>query len=126
MNKTKVAVYGTLRAGFGNHRLLEGSTFLGEGNTIDGFTMRARGIPYVSKNGDTNIKVEVYSVDDVTLEDLDSLEGHPNWYRREEVDIKLDNGKNEKAWMYLMEERAVDGVSVVPSGDYKKYAYGQD
>jgi gamma-glutamylcyclotransferase (GGCT)/AIG2-like uncharacterized protein YtfP len=125
MTKTKVAVYGTLRRGFGNHGLLEGSQMIGEGNTVDGFTMRARGIPYVSKNGQTQIKVEVYSVDEVTLDDLDSLEGHPRWYKREEVDVKLDNGKYERAYMYLMDEESVSNVGIVESGDYKNYVYGE-
>ncbi|MCA9311325.1 MAG: gamma-glutamylcyclotransferase, partial [Phycisphaerales bacterium] len=37
------------------------------------------------------------------LNSLDRLEGHPDWYRRELVEVKLVNGNRPKmkAWMYI-------------------------
>ena len=73
----KVMVYGTLRAGCGNHRLLIGSKLLGQ-YTVPGYKMySAGGFPYCVKTNNMNetIETEVYLVDDETLEDLDGLEG---------------------------------------------------
>ena len=45
--KHKVFVYGTLKKGFGNHRFLRGSVFLGNARTNDHFALYESGIPFV-------------------------------------------------------------------------------
>ena len=79
-----VAVYGTLKRGFGNNYLLRGSSYIGKGETKNRYPMVASGIPYVIDNEGKghNIDIELYAVSDTTLAELDSLEGHPTWYRR--------------------------------------------
>lgn len=126
----KVFVYGTLRKELGNHYLLQDSVYLGTGSTLDHFVMLessiGRSIPYVVKLNETNkvlstiVEGEVYEVDDLTLANLDRLEGHPGWYKREYIDVVLDD-EIVKAMIYLMpwsefEHRNV--LYVNASGDF--------
>ncbi len=83
----KVFVYGTLRKGFWNHVLLKDSEFVEE-RWLPGFRIHGAGIPFMVRTENENDKVygEIYKVDDETLQQLDWLEGHPDWYVRQEVD----------------------------------------
>lgn len=104
--KHLMAVYGTLKAGRGNHRLLvNAETVTKNGLTKDKFAMYSSGIPYVVKDEKANnIKVEVYKVDDEELQRIDGLEGHPGWYKREEIIVTDTESKTEHAnvWLYFM------------------------
>jgi gamma-glutamylaminecyclotransferase len=114
----KIFVYGTLMKGFGNNRLLEHSEFVGKAITKNKYTMRERGIPFVNEHKETSkIYGEVYNVDKPTLRALDSLEGHPRWYYRKEIDLELEDGESIKAEIYFNEESNCD---IVRSGDYRK------
>lgn len=116
-NETYVFVYGTLRKGFGNHFLLKNSKFIGEAITKEKYSLYASGIPYVVKVPKTHIKGEVYKVDSETLKSLDQLEGHPNFYKREEIDVLVNNSPI-KAWIYFY---PYPKGEFIPSGDYKDY-----
>jgi gamma-glutamylaminecyclotransferase len=63
----------------------------------------------------SQIQGELYQIDDITLDLLDDIEGHPDWYRREQVEICLDDGSHsiKKAWIYFNEN---PGGTLVPSG----------
>jgi len=103
-----VFVYGTLKRGHGNNRLLKDSKYIGTGLTKNRFVMYEDGIPYVSKGFSlTNISGELYKVSRATLDNLDTLEGHPIWYKREKTIIKtIDKSGNVKlinAWLYFNE-----------------------
>lgn len=109
---TKVFVYGTLKQGYGNHRLLnqEGSEFLGTFISKDSsFTMSCCGFPFVNRieEGGNKFSGELYEVTEEVLSQLDSLEGYnpkrpdDSWYRREE--IELNNG--DFALTYLNNQR---------------------
>ena len=106
----KVFVYGTLKEGHGNNVLLSFSERLGTGITEDKYIMYELGIPYVSKSFKlTRISGEVYRVKLDTLEALDLLEGHPNWYKREKVeveyyDLKSNSHIKDYAWLYFNEQ----------------------
>lgn len=118
---TKVAAYGSLRKGFNNNRLLRNATFVADGYTSkNSFTMRSMGgFPAVYENGNNRIRVEVYEVDDPDLAILDMLEGHPNWYERQIVDVQTDSGEKEQAYMYIMPQSERDTIlPVIPSGDW--------
>lgn len=88
--KTLFAVYGTLKSGWGNNRILQGnSKLLGTFVTPPNYTMYSLGgFPAVTKEGNTPITVEVYEVTDPqTIQRVHNLEGysgtpdHPNnWY----------------------------------------------
>lgn len=81
----KVLVYGSLKRGFGNHRVMEaaGGKHIGA-HTLSGFDMYSLGGFPAIVRGEGRVECEVYSVD--SLEPLDRLEGHPTFYKREVVD----------------------------------------
>ena len=96
----RVAVYGSLKKGFGNHSLLLGSQYLGTTDTYPEWNMYSLGgFPAITYDGDTPICVEVYKVDDETMNDLDMLEGYPNFYNRRVIDTKYG-----KAWIYYIQD----------------------
>lgn len=104
-----VFVYGSLKKGFGNHRLLVESELICEAVTLDSkYNMRScGGFPGVHSNGENRISGELYSVDDITFESLDRLEGNGHFYNREEVFLVSTSQpamKPYKAWMYLLRE----------------------
>jgi gamma-glutamylcyclotransferase (GGCT)/AIG2-like uncharacterized protein YtfP len=115
-----LAVYGTLLQGYGNNRLLENSTLLGEGKTVDKFQMHASGFPMVNNvNKNVNIHCEVYQVPLNDLPRIDSLEGHPVWYERKPIKVKLNNGEVVIAELYFNNQEAVNARwKEVPSGNF--------
>ena len=98
----KVAVYGTLKKGRGNHGLLSTSQFLGDG-LIHGYDMYSvhGGFPCIvpSKSGEGICKVEVYEVNEETLARLDMLEGY--------------RVNNRNSSMYLRDSTDIAGIGVV-------------
>lgn len=89
--KVYVLVYGSLKRAYWNNRILEDSVYIGEGITIsDTFSMFDGGYPYVTMNGLSKIKGEVFEViNPRILSNLDSLEGVPSHYVRTAVDVKV-------------------------------------
>lgn len=112
-----VAVYGSLRAGLHNSRLMSSSTPLSV-EAIMGFKMYSLGsFPIVYRDTEDNgiITVEVYDVPDQDMRSLDGLEGHPNWYKRELVPTSQGD-----AWLYIMQDGYGDAAHV-EHGDWKLY-----
>ena len=105
-----VACYGTLRPGFGNNRLLVDSEHIGTGKTIEKYTLRASGIPFVSKDPLHSVVVDVYKVDEPTLKNLDSLEGHPEWYKREQIAYFCDFRLDRKNYIRLKSRKRNNNV----------------
>lgn len=111
-----IFVYGTLRQGCGNHYLLDSSQFLGRAKTKCKCALYARGIPFLCRNETISQVVgEVYLVDDVTLNRLDQLEGHPTWYKREQAEVVLNDGRQVVAWIYFCAEPEGE---LIESGDF--------
>lgn len=101
-----VAVYGSLRKGLGNHRLLQDLEPVSV-ETLSGFDMYSMGSFPCVYHGDGDITVEVYEVSkERLLGPLDSLEGHPGFYRREPVETSQG-----LAWLYVM----VSGQYKIPA-----------
>lgn len=118
----KVAVYGTLRKGFSNHRLLEHSKFLGETKTDAAFTMfTSYRVPWISNGGETKITIEVYEIDSQTLEQLDWLEGYPSFYNRKLIDTEFG-----EAWVYFIDYKTSIFTRRIESGDWAEYIKGED
>lgn len=114
-----VFVYGTLRRGEGNHRLLESARFVGAGRTVKAMTMIdvCGAFPaVVTGPGPSRIVGEVYAVDDETLLRLDRLEGVPHFYDRDVFVIELEGGEQVCAMTYV--QREADGRPVIASGDW--------
>ena len=116
---TRVFVYGTLRKGEANWRTLLAPAQGCSAKTESDFTMRSCGrFPIVEIGGTTAIAGEVFLVDDATLVLLDQLEEHPNWYERIEIDVTLDSGELQRAWIYLMPTGQYEQSPVIESGDW--------
>lgn len=101
----KLMVYGTLKRGYWNNRLLANATFLGESVTKGKYVLYDCGFPMAvvppeeTEHPALPIIGEVFEVDDITLRDCDRLEGHPTFYRRTLVPILLE-GVSDEVWMY--------------------------
>lgn len=108
----KVAVYGTLREGCGNHRYyLQGQEKLGE-QELKGFRMFSLGgFPGVKEHADSSIKIEVYQVPEDVFKMLDRLEGYPSMYDRQEVETE-----HGPAWMYIWQ--SVHEGPTITNGDW--------
>jgi gamma-glutamylaminecyclotransferase len=117
-------VYGTLMSPYNNNRLLVNEELLGTAITKNKYTMMAGGIPYVFKTPETcQIHGELWSVKESAIPNLDSLEGHPRWYKREKIEV-LFNNKIVLAWLYFMQgqpDMNNDNTKLVKSGNYNIY-----
>jgi len=79
MKKHLVAVYGSLLSGLGNHRVIQGENteLLGEFTSESVYSLYSLGgFPGLKEDGETAVKMEVYSVDDTVAKRVDSLEGY--------------------------------------------------
>ena len=117
----RIFVYGTLQSGCSNNRLLTDSKLLGSAETEEMYYMSVSGsIPFVNKDiHSTTIKGEVWEVKDIdAFQRIDSLESHPEWYRREIINVNL-KGKVVKAWIYFNDETS--HKYCIADGDYRKY-----
>lgn len=116
-----VAVYGSLRHGLGNHRLLQGAVRQEDGKVAkDTFKMYSLGgFPGLVKDKGPEITVEIYELDtEQRIQSLDRLEGYPNFYDREVVTL-LDG---RKCWIYfLISGRDNRSYAEVTNGDWKSY-----
>ncbi|MDQ8733983.1 gamma-glutamylcyclotransferase [Paenibacillus sp. LHD-38] len=120
-----VFVYGTLRRGEANCRLLEGAEMVAsiayaKGCLVDtGF-----GFPAMIPTTDKSVTGELYEVNLENLIRLDRLEGYygpgdsRNHYERTRIDVKTDYGL-VMAWAYIYLQHAQD--QVIPHGDWKLY-----
>jgi len=102
----KVFVYGTLKKGYGNNRLLSEQTFIGEGYTGGFYDMINSGFPVLVPNDNGMVvKGEVWEVDtkiEDTLDNLDALEGEGVMYDRREVKVKMANSDDwVTCWIYI-------------------------
>lgn len=99
----KVFVYGTLKRGYGNHRLLEYKPFLGIGVTDIRYNMISGGFPVIMSSDDgLPVKGEVYDItgDIPCLDNLDRLEGEGVMYHRREVPVTMENGDRVVCCIY--------------------------
>jgi len=106
MEPVHVFVYGTLKRGYGNNRLLSTSSFVGEAVTCEEFKMVNHGFPYINRaNKGLTLPVigEVWKVsDEETLQRLDWLEGVSHGhYSREVIDVQVLGGETMQVFTYL-------------------------
>lgn len=111
---TRVFVYGTLRKGEANHRLLVGSKFVGPAATRPEFKLLDVGPYPLLVAGEKTVVGEVYEVDARTLVRLDVLEGHPSYYRR--TPVILADGTEAQAYVFARTEGVV--APEITSGDW--------
>lgn len=121
-------VYGTLKRGYGNNaRCLEDAEFIGEAVTVDdGYVMQTGSFPILFEIGEghgAKARGEIFIVSNKTRARCDSLEGHPNMYRREQRKfvVSLVDGTQEtiEAWVYLWRgKRNWEEMTPNASGEY--------
>ena len=98
-----IGVYGTLKKDFSNYyNYLRSAKYVGKGETKDKYPLIQEGLPYmVKKRGiGHNVTIDVFKVSDQSLQEIDQLEGHPQWYKREQVPVIVD-GKEITCWIYF-------------------------
>jgi gamma-glutamylaminecyclotransferase len=114
--EVRLFVYGSLKSGRGNNGLLDGCQFVGPGYTEGIYTMVNLGMfPGIVEDGETSIYGEVYDVDDGTLARLDMLEGHPHFYERKDMMVKV-NGEWAPAVGYVLPQEWLENSHVVEGG----------
>ena len=122
MKKYLVAVYGSLRKKMGNHQYyLSNSEYKGTFTTEPEYTLHSLShYPGLKQNGNHSVVMEVYEVDENTLDNLNQLEGYypgrkATFYNRIEINTPWG-----KAFTYIyVNELSKD--SIVESGDWVKY-----
>ena len=134
-----VAVYGTLRTGQGNNGLLDECNSQGT-YVLKGYSLyvmsptNPQSIPFIVKSieEDAEVTVELFKPRErncwvETLQRLDWLEGHPEWYTRELVELHdASNGElaESKVWVYtfsaqqLAEYKDAGRGMAIPTGDW--------
>ena len=116
------AVYGTLRNGFGNNRLLQNkfSTLIGIQTLSAPFRMVSMGgFPGMihTPGKESTITIEVYEVASKDVErSLDRLEGYPGWYDKQTIETQWGT-----AFIYTQTEEQVGTNPPVKSGDWVEY-----
>ena len=117
---TLVFVYGTLKQGHSNHRIMHmddesESALVMRDATIKGDLYDLGPFPGAveSKNGG-KIVGEVWDVSNQTVRHLDRLEGHPDFYKRKKVPVL---GTNWQAWAYFLPEVPENAVPM-PAGSW--------
>jgi len=92
-------VYGSLKKGFDNHKLLEKSTKrLGKAKTVNKFGMFEDSFgnyPYLITKPISKIDGELYQINRrELLEEIDEFEGAPDYYQRKKIKVKTHHGVN--------------------------------
>lgn len=95
---TRIFVYGSLKRGERLHGALQDSTFIGVGN-INGTLFDLGPYPAVVLEGESRVGGEIFEATDPVVRDLDRIEGHPHYYKRERVkELTTD----QDVWVYFL------------------------
>lgn len=104
-------VYGSLKKGFDNNKLLEKSTKrLGKASTVGKFGMFEDSFgnyPYLVKKPINRISGELYEIKRKDLLDqIDEFEGAPDYYQRKKIKVKTHHGIHF-AYAYIREDAQI-------------------
>jgi len=104
-------VYGSLKKGFDNHKLLQKyAKRVGKASTVGKFAMYEDSFgnyPYLVKEPITKVIGELYEIKRKELLDkIDEFEGAPEYYKRKKIKVKTHKGVN-LAFVYLREDEEI-------------------
>jgi gamma-glutamylcyclotransferase (GGCT)/AIG2-like uncharacterized protein YtfP len=115
-----IFVYGTLKRGEWNNRLLNGAEFVVTALTNEAYVMRNVGYPLILTKDwpeqQGRVVGEVFAVNDETLELLDRLEGHPRNYKRTPIVVTDRNGAALDVEAYVWQREPMGDI-VEPDTD---------
>jgi gamma-glutamylcyclotransferase (GGCT)/AIG2-like uncharacterized protein YtfP len=104
-----IAVYGTLKQGYGNNAILSegGAEFVGEG-IVSGFKLYHAGFPVAHRSEGSTTLVEIWNIGVTNtseramnvLRRLDRLEGEGTMYNREAIVVDI-GGQGRLVHMYI-------------------------
>jgi gamma-glutamylaminecyclotransferase len=110
--------HGDLRKGGRSQAIMADATLIGGAETEEAFALfMVDKKAVVTRRPATKIKGDVYSVTDEKLAMLDRFEAHPRITKREEVLVRLDDGKMVDAWVYFNIQPLHNSV-LLESGDF--------
>ena len=99
-----VGVYGTLKRGEPNHRLIKGAYHVGLA-TVNGHKLVSYGaFPAMTPDDedlDHELPIELFAVTDAQLLAMDRLEGHPDWFVRSMLPT-MGAPLGTLPWVYVM------------------------
>jgi gamma-glutamylaminecyclotransferase len=112
----KLFVYGTLKRQYSRNSILSTASFIKETETLPIYTMIDLGaFPGILDSGRSVIYGEVYEVDNSVLEMCDLIEGHPNFYKRKLIKLKI----GMKAEAYFLPKSRYSTYPVIEPGLWK-------
>ena len=117
----KVAVYGSLKRGFGNYPTMKRAEGQFVSTAISNFNvvMDGHSYPYINETSNGHpMEVEIFDVPKDKLEGLDWLEGHPTFYKREVKSFILEDGSKIEAWVYFLQSGVEANESLLRDGVY--------
>ena len=113
----KVFVYGTLLTGERNARWAMNARRQ-KAWTLGTIYDTGWGYPAFVKRGRTRSVGELLTVNEAGFRSMDQLEGYPNLYRREQIQINLVGGGRVLAWVYIM-NHLPEKATVIEGGDWR-------
>jgi len=104
-------VYGSLKKGFDNHKLLQKyAKRIGKASTVSKFAMYEDSFgnyPYLVREPRTKVMGELYEIKRKELLDrIDEFEGAPEYYKRKKIKVKTHKGVNV-AFVYIRENEEI-------------------
>jgi len=104
-------VYGSLKKGFDNHKLLQKyAKRVGKASTVGKFAMYEDSFgnyPYLVKEPVAKVMGELYEIKRKELLDkIDEFEGAPEYYQRKKIKVKTHKGVN-LAFVYIREDEEI-------------------
>ena len=113
-NYVKLLVYGTLMRGESNHLWLDDAKFLGDDELENARLFDLGAYPMIL-SGQGIVRGELYHVSLKTVQLLDELEGHPNYFHRDWLTLK----SGTEAFVYLGKKEIALEYPLISSGQWR-------
>lgn len=125
MSTPFVFVYGTLKRGGSNNRLLSSSKFITVAESVtESHLFNLGGFPCWNPTSPLSdalrapVRGEIWEVTEEDLKRLDRLEGHPDFFYRSQMNFVHDY-KTYRAWVYFLEEPHATNLCPIVKGAYE-------